>query len=43
MPRAGDVNHVEIILFNDSIQMGVNEVLAWSRSPMSQEHVLHVG
>src|SRR5476651_2631758 len=42
VPGAGDVNHVEVVLLDDSIQVNIDEVLAGSRAPVPQEHVLHV-
>jgi hypothetical protein len=42
VPGAGDVNHVEVVFFDDPVQVRVNEVLPWGRSPVSQQHVLHI-
>ena len=42
MSGAGDVNHIEIVLLDDSIQVHVNEILPRRRTPMSQQHALHV-
>src|ERR1017187_74181 len=42
MSWAGDVNHVEIVFLDDTVEVHVDEVLSWSSAPMSEEHVLHV-
>src|SRR5664279_2055130 len=42
MSRTGDVDHVQVVLFDDPVQMRVDEVLAWGRAPMAQQHVLHI-
>ena len=42
VPGAGDVNHVEVVFFDDPVQMHVNEVLPGRRAPVSQQHVLHI-
>ncbi len=42
VPRAGDINHVEVIFFDDSVQVHVDEVLSGGRTPVSQQHVLHI-
>src|SRR5579859_6809989 len=39
----GDVDHVEIVFFDDPVQVRVNEILSRGRAPMSEQHVLHVG
>ena len=39
---AGDVNHVEVVFFDDPVQMHVNEVLARGCAPVSQQHMLHI-
>ena len=36
VPRAGDVDHVEVVFLDDPVQMHVDEVLAGGRSPVSQ-------
>src|SRR5206468_8217610 len=38
----GDVNHVEVIFFDDPVQMHVDEILPRCGAPMSQQHVLHI-
>ncbi len=38
----GNVNHVEVILLDDPVQVDVDEVLPRCRAPMPQQHVLHV-
>src|SRR3977135_999134 len=42
VPGAGDVNHVEVVFFDDPVQMYIDEVLPGGRAPVSQEHALHV-
>ncbi len=42
VPGTGDVNHVEVVLLDDPVQVRVNEVLAGRGAPVSQQHVLHV-
>src|SRR5512135_1018943 len=42
VPGAGDVNHVEVVFFDDPVQVNVNEVLPGGRAPVSQQHVLHI-
>ena len=42
VPGAGDVNHVEVVLFDDPVQVHVNKVLPGGRAPVSQQHVLHI-
>ena len=42
MPGAGDVDHVEVVLLDDPVQVRVNEVLPRRRSPMPEQHVLHI-
>jgi hypothetical protein len=42
MPGAGDVNHVEVVLLDDPVQVHVNEVLPGGRAPVSQQHMLHI-
>jgi hypothetical protein len=41
VPGAGDVNHLEIVFFDDPVRVHVNEVLPRGRAPVSQKHVLH--
>src|SRR5271169_4807549 len=38
VPRAGNVDHVEVVFFDDPVQVQVNEVLARGRAPVSQQH-----
>jgi hypothetical protein len=42
VPRAGNINHVEVVFFDDPVQVHINEVLAGRRAPVSQQHVLHI-
>src|SRR4030042_927658 len=42
VPGAGDVNHVEVVFFDDPVQVHVNEILPGRRAPVSQQHVLHI-
>ena len=42
VPRAGDVNHVEVVFLDDPVQVHVDEVLPGGRAPMSQQHVLDI-
>src|SRR5215471_2619189 len=37
MPRTGDIDHVEIVLLDDSVEMDVDEVQSWCRAPMTEE------
>jgi hypothetical protein len=37
MPGAGNIEHVEVILFDDAIQVNVEEVLARRGSPMAEQ------
>ena len=39
---SGDVDHVEVMLFDDPIQMRVDEVLARSRAPVPQQQLFHM-
>src|SRR5271157_1628133 len=39
---AGDVNHVEVVLLDDPVQVCVDEVLSGGGAPVSQQHVLHI-
>ena len=38
----GDVDHVEVMLLDDPVQMRVDEVLARSRAPVPQQQLFHV-
>src|SRR5207247_11446807 len=40
MPWTADVNDVEVVHFDDAIQVHVNEVQTWSRTPVSQQTTL---
>ena len=42
VPGAGDVNHVEVVFFDDPVQMHVNEILPRGRAPVSHQHSLHI-
>ena len=42
VPGAGDVNHVEVVFFDDPVQVHVNEVLPGGCAPVSQQLVLHI-
>ncbi len=42
MPRPGQENHIEVVLFDDPVQVRINEVLPGRRTPMSQQHALHI-
>jgi hypothetical protein len=42
MPGAGDVDHVEVVLLDHPIQVNVDEVQAWCRSPVAEEPGLDV-
>ena len=37
MPRAGDVNDVRVVLFNEPVQMNVDEVLSRRSPPMAEQ------
>ena len=38
-----DVDHVQIILIDDPVQVRVDEVLSRGCSPVTQQHALHIG
>ena len=38
----GDVDHVEVMLFDDPVQMRVDEVLSGRRAPVPQQQLFHV-
>jgi hypothetical protein len=40
---AGDVEHVEVVLFNDPVQVDVDEVLARGRAPVPDDKLFNVG
>ena len=42
MAWAGDIDHVQVVLFDHPIQMDVNEIQAWRCSPVTQEPRLDV-
>ena len=42
VPGTGDVDHVEVVLLDDPVQVHVDEVLPGRRAPVAQQHVLHV-
>ena len=42
VPGAGDVDHVEVVLLDDPVQVHVDEVLPGRRAPVSEQHVLHI-
>ena len=42
MTGTGDVEHVQIMLFDDPVQMHIDEVLARRRAPVSDHQRLHV-
>ncbi len=42
MSRAGDINHIEIILLDYSIQMHVDEILARRCAPVTHEERLDI-
>ena len=37
MPRTGDVNDVRVVLFNQPVQMNVDEILSRRSSPMAEQ------
>ena len=37
MPRTGDIQHVQIVRFDQSIKMDIEKVQARSRAPMPQQ------
>ena len=43
MPRAGDIDHIEVVLLDDPVQVDVDEVLPRGRAPVPEQHVLHIG
>ena len=42
VPGAGDVDHVEIVLFDQPVEMHIDEVQAWRRAPVPQKTRLDV-
>ena len=42
MPGAGDVDHVQVVLLDQPIQMDIDEVQARRRSPVAQQARLDV-
>src|ERR1051326_279732 len=42
VPGAGDVNHVEVVFFDEPVQVDINEVLPGGRAPVPEQHVLHI-
>ena len=42
MPGAGDVDHVEVVLLDQPVQVDVDEVQTWRRSPMAEQPRLDV-
>ncbi len=42
VPRTGHVDHVEVVLLDDAVEVRVDEILPRRRAPMSEQHVLHV-
>src|SRR5499427_9024801 len=42
MPRAGNVDHVEVVLLDHPVQVNVDEIETWCGSPMAQEPRLDV-
>ncbi len=37
MPRTGDIDDVRIMFFDQTVQMDVDEVLAWRGSPVTEQ------
>lgn len=42
MSRTDDIDHVEILTFDNAIQVDVDEIEAWCCPPMTNESRLHV-
>jgi len=42
VPGAGDVDHVEVVLLDDPVQVQVDEILPRGCAPVAQQHVLHI-
>jgi len=42
MPGAGDIDHVEVVLLDRPVQVNVDEVQAWRRSPVAEKPRLDV-
>src|SRR5580658_7584116 len=38
----GNVDHVEIVLADDAVQVHIDEILSWRRPPVAEQHVLHI-
>jgi hypothetical protein len=43
VPGAGDVDHVQVVLLDDPVQVDIDEVLPRRRPPVPEQHVLHIG
>jgi len=41
--RARHIDHVQIVRFDDAIQVRINEVLSGCGAPVSEQHGFHVG
>src|SRR6267378_4367888 len=42
MPGAGDVDHVEVVFLDQPVQVDVDEIQTWSRSPVAEQPWLNV-
>src|SRR5579863_10724334 len=42
VPGTGDVEHIQVILLDDPVQVHIDEVLAWRRAPVPDHQGLHV-
>ena len=42
MSRAADIDHVEVVFLDDTIQMHIDEILPRRGAPMTEQHVLHI-
>ena len=42
MPGSGNIDHVEVVFFDDPVQVGADEILSRRRPPVAQQHVFHI-
>src|SRR5580700_8069984 len=42
VPGTGDVDHVEVVFFDNPVQVCVDEILPGGRAPVPEQHVLYV-
>src|SRR6266436_1779164 len=42
MAGAGDVDHIQVVSFNETVQVNIDEVQTWRRSPVAEKPRLDV-